>query len=130
MKNTITVLITVSLLVLLILVSGALAKNSLEKSSGKFENYIARIEAGIEKGEWENAQIILSELQKNWHETKRSWAMLTDHAEIDNIDETLARIPKYLETRQLPLLLADLSILKRYFRHIPQKESLSLENVL
>jgi len=129
-KNIIAVLTTVSLLTLMILVSGALAKNSLEKSSEKLENYVARIEAGIENGEWENAQIILSDLQKDWHETKTSWAMLTDHAEIDNIDEALARFPKYLETRQLPLLLAELSVLKRYFRHIPQKESLNLENIL
>ena len=130
MKNIITVLITVSLLTLLILVSGVLAKNSLKKSSEKLENYIALIEDDIENGEWENAQIILSELQKDWHETKASWAMLTDHMEIDNIDEALARFSKYLETRQLPLMLAELAVLKRYFRHIPQKESLSLENVL
>jgi hypothetical protein len=56
--------------------------------------------------------------------------MLIDHFEIDNIDNSMVRMSKYVEEKSSDDALAELAALRKFIQHIPVKNALSIKNVL
>lgn len=130
MKHTIKIVISLILLILAIIIASIYSQTYLSRTSMKLEQNISKIEQGIRSDSWENVGSILEQTSEQWLKNKKAWAALIDHAEIDNIDETLSRMKEFIYAREASSALAEASALKLYFRHIPSKEVLSLENVL
>jgi len=130
MKHTVKVVIALILLTSAIIFASLFAQSYLSKTSINYEEGVSEIEKGIRAGTWENVGSILDQTSDKWEKDKKLWAVLIDHAEIDNIDETLSRMREYIYARESSSALAEASALKLYFRHIPAKENLSIENIL
>lgn len=129
-SNTLKIISALILLVIMILGIGIYSNNVLTTSSKKMEDMVVRIEENAKAGNWEKAQEELSIIEKDWYKTKKSWAMLIDHLEIDNIDTALTRMTEYIKAGESSLALAEASLLKQFVRHVPVKDALRLENVL
>ncbi|MGE5458328.1 MAG: DUF4363 family protein, partial [Methanococcaceae archaeon] len=65
-----------------------------------------------------------------WNHMKDKWALLLDHQEIDNINISLSKMKEYIKGKNKNDSLAEVSTLKLLFIHIPEKEAISLKNIL
>jgi hypothetical protein len=101
----------------------------LSHSASKIDYQIRKVEANSRANNWTNANLELINLEKEWKKSSNTWAMLIDHVEIDNIDNSLTRMKEYIKAKNSVLSLGELANLKQYVNHIPQKESFSFNNV-
>lgn len=129
MKFSNRMIITVSLLAALIVGFSLYAQSYLHTESKKLEGHIEGIEYSIKTGNWQKAETELTEMKEKWSGTQNIWAILVDHIEIDNIDYTMSRFTEFIKTKQHAFALAEASSLMQYVKHIPQKESFSLQNI-
>jgi hypothetical protein len=126
---------TIKVITLLVVLTAAIfgfgfyTKHFIDLSAKRLEDMISSLEASTASQNWEEAQKELVIIQDDWEKTKKTWAMLLDHTEIDNIDEALSKLKMYIETRESSLALAEASTLKLFIIHIPEREALNLENV-
>jgi len=124
--------IVVTLLVILAMVIGAgvWMVQALDKTADDLVKRIDQIEAQVRQEKWDEAERTLAGVRSRWAEMKRWWAVFLDHQEIDNIDFTLVRIGEYLWAEDEELALGEAAALKEMVRHIPEKEAVTLENIL
>lgn len=130
MKNNAKTIITVTILTLVIIISGIITLMYLSSSAGKLQKNIDAASEAVSSKQWPEAGKYLDEFGHKWETTKFSWAILLDHFEIDNIDNSYTKSIKYIESEDYPSALAELEALKHYIEHIPIKERFSLENIL
>ena len=127
--HTAKILISITVILAMILSASIFTNRILSKDANSLEEKISAVEADTEKENWETAQTGLATILKEWPKVENKWALLLDHAEIDNIDEALTKVSKYIKAKDVPLALAELASLKKYINHIPEKESLDLKNI-
>jgi len=130
MKALTRIIVWVSAIIILIIASGIYTTHYLTVSSERLESHILQLEKGTESEDWKEAGESLAAIKEDWLSTKKVWAILVDHFEIDNIDTTLSKVSKYIEAMDKSPALAEVSTLRQYVKHIPQMQSFSLENVL
>ena len=114
----------------LIIGLGAWNNHALQTSTEKLTGQIERVMEEIDAQRWSEAQQQSIKLEKSWHDNARWWPVFLDHQEIDNIEFSLAKVEKYVATRNVPLAQGQLSELHLMLKHIPGKETVSIENIL
>lgn len=130
MKHTVKIVILLILLTAAIIFTSLYTQSYLGRTSLIYEKDVSQIEKDIRAGSWDTVGQTLDKASDRWEKDKKLWAILIDHAEIDNIDETFSRMREYIYARESSSALAEASALKLYYRHIPNKENLSIENIL
>lgn len=123
------VIISIVVLLAVIFAFSAYASNLLATTSQDLESHVAKIEEHIKAEDWEKIDTPLESVEKQWKKTSRTWAILIDHFEIDNIDAALSRMSMFIEAKDRGPALAEAGILRQYIRHIPEKESMRLINI-
>ena len=101
----------------------------IESSAKNLSTKLESVEQLVTAQKWDVAQENLSLTKQNWDGTKTWWSVLLDHQEIDNIDISISRLDKYVETKGLSLSLGEVSTLKMLVEHISDKERLSMKNL-
>ncbi|WP_010248121.1 DUF4363 family protein [Acetivibrio cellulolyticus] len=129
MHSTKIVLI-ITVILAIIFGASVFTNRTLSSHAQSIEKKISTVEANTRDGKWEAAETELAAIEEEWPRVEKIWAVLLDHAEIDNIDEALSKVSEYVKSKSAPLALAELASLKKYINHIPVKESFNLKNVL
>ncbi|MCR4434875.1 MAG: DUF4363 family protein [Clostridiales bacterium] len=119
----------VTVLLVLIIGSGIYMNKSLEQTSKRLESNIMQIEDAAKSNDWEKARQHLGSIKTSWGKSQKSWTMLIDHTEIDNIDDTLTRLEGFIDSENTPLTLGEAASLRQYVKHIPEKEAFNLRNI-
>ena len=114
----------------MIVFSGIIMVTGLDRTSKEMESQISAIESAAKAGNWADAKEELNIFESRWSKTRKTWSALLDHFEMDNIDTTISRLSKYIESGDIPLSLGEASLLRQYVKHIPEKESFRLSNIL
>ena len=114
----------------IIIIFGIFTENYLKKSAVEITNIIDSLEKSVIEIEIDKAKDFLDSLNKKWEKTKDIWAMLIDHEEMDNVEETIQYIEIFIdETDRQADLLAEINKLRFYIEHIPEKESFLIKNI-
>ncbi|HHW31904.1 MAG TPA: DUF4363 family protein [Clostridiaceae bacterium] len=129
MKHSIMIIIYIISLFALIIISGIITSLYLDRSAKELYLYLEKVEEYANTNKWELAKEELSVMEEKWNKVKKVWATLTDHGEIDSITISLARARIYIEEKDLPLALAEISVLKDLITHVPDKELPTLDNI-
>lgn len=120
-----------SLLILAAVIAGSIYSTSTIKiSAKKMEHSIEKTSDLASAGDWAGASGQLALTEKEWNKIEKTWAILVDHFEIDNIESSIIRSKKYIETKDKPLSLAELDNLKFFVEHIYEGELINLKNIL
>ena len=121
-----------AIVVLIIVIAGSsiYVQSHMSNDAAVLEEAISKIERSVSSGDWQGAKTGLSELDTHWNKTKVIWAMLIDHAEIDNIESTLARMEAAVAQKDVKISLPEAAVLKQYIRHIPARETPGIRNIL
>lgn len=120
----------ISFIVLLLIIAlGIISIRYMNTSSKSIAVKIERVSALINENKWESAKSQMKDLEKEWNSTEKTWALLTDHFEIDNIELSMLKSKEYIDTKNISLSLAELENLKFMVEHIYEKEKFSLKNI-
>lgn len=109
---------------------GFWTNHSLGSSASELLQSVEQITQGVEKNQWDVAYNQTVELEKTWDKKAKWWPTVLDHSEIDNIEFALARVKEYVATQNTALARGELSELKLMIKHIPEKEAISIKNIL
>ena len=124
------------LLLALLLVFGSIifigfwTNHRLEASTDRLLEEIKSITEDVRQDNWQGAMEKTTGLEKAWKENEKWWTMILDHQEIDNIEFAMAKFKEYLASRDTALSRGELSVLQAMIKHIPEKENVSLKNIL
>lgn len=127
--HTAKILISITVIVALILGTAYFSNRILISDAHSLEDKIVSVEANMKKEDWEKAQSGFTSILNEWPKVENKWALLIDHAEIDNIEDALTKVAEYIKAKDSSLALAELATLKNYITHIPEKESLNIKNI-
>lgn len=109
---------------------GVWSNHALTTSAEQFSKKIDKIVLIAEQDKWDNAYQKTKELRKNWDKEATWWPIILDHQEIDNIEFALVRTEEYIKSNNVELSLGQLAELKLMIKHIPEKEAVTLKNIL
>ena len=120
---------SVTLLIIIIFAFSNYSNHILTTTSQNIESRVGKIEENIKSGNWDLINDQLEDLEKDWNKIGKSWAILIDHFEIDNIDNSFTRMSKYIEAREFAPALAEAGALKQFIKHIPEKDEMKIKNI-
>ncbi len=122
----------VSLLVILASIVGLSfwTNDSLQSSTEHLSEQIDMVQADIQDEQWETAARQTADIEKYWTKSARWWPVFLDHQEMDNIEFSLSKVKAYVNSRDTALALGQLEELKLMLKHIPEKEALTIKNIL
>ncbi|HOM03695.1 MAG TPA: DUF4363 family protein [Acetivibrio sp.] len=106
------------------------ASSVFSRDAQILENRIIEIEESVDKKDWASAEKNLMAVREEWDKTEKMWAVLIEHAEIDNIDTSLTRVSEYIKSRDVSMTMAEIAVLRNSIRNIPENQSFSLKNIL
>lgn len=112
-----------------IITSGLMAQNFYSRSSKKLSEKISVLTHQVTAEDWDKAGSEIEDIEKMWSKTEKKWSVLIDHFEIDNIEMSLKRTKKYIESKDKTLSLAELEGLEFMISHIYKKEEFNLSNI-
>jgi len=121
---------TIVIIVVLLLGGSLTTYRYLQTTTLSLGTQLEAVEQSIATRKWVVAQEKLNTTQQRWDKNKTWWTILLDHQEIDNIDISMKRLEKYIETQDFSMSLGEVSVLKLQIDHISDTEKLNLRNIL
>ncbi|MCW2279392.1 DUF4363 family protein [Heliophilum fasciatum] len=109
---------------------GIWVDHRLDSDTEALLQHVEQIHQEVEQDQWQSASTDTSDLQEKWSTQAKWWNMVMLHQEIDNIEFALARVQEYVASQNRALSLGQLSELRLMLKHIPEKEAISLKNIL
>ena len=119
----------VLIVVLLFLLGWYLVYESIDKHTTNFSKQLDNISDIIREENWDIVSIEYGRVKNNWNKIRKLLTILLDHHEIDNIDLSMAKASQYIETKNIPLSLGEIAVLKQLFSVVKESESLTLTNI-
>jgi len=130
MSNFLKVILIILILLIAIISSGFFTNHILNRDSKLMEEHITQMENYVKSSDWLSAEEEVEYIREYWSQVQDTWAMLQSHFEMDNIDSTLTKVSEFTKARELSLTLAEAALLKQYIKHIPEKVTFNLANIL
>lgn len=117
-------------LVVLMLGLGVFTLQLLSGTTKDITSNFDHIYDSINNQDWKAAEEQIAGAEELWSKHKNWWAVVIDHQEIDNIDESFSKIGEYIKSHDKALSSGELVVLKQFLEHIPEKEKINLKNIL
>lgn len=109
---------------------GTTVQNSLEASASDLAAQARALEEALAAENWTAADRAAARLNTLWQDTQKGWDLFIHHREMDNIEESLARVTELVQARQADLARTELAAMKLLIAHLPDKEKFSFANIL
>jgi hypothetical protein len=109
---------------------GLYMERIITRQSGDLQQALNRLEAAVLTSDFAALEEQVKSLNQLWTATRKVWVLLIDHRELDEFELSLARAKSYLENQVYIFALAEIVQMKQIINQIPDKQKLSLENVL
>jgi hypothetical protein len=118
------------LLLLICLVSfGIWSARKLDSEAGVLLDIAGQIHRSLEERNYEQAQSSCDLLIAKWQRYYPHWTMLINHQEMDHIFESVNKLRQFLRFRDDVDSWAELDTLIHFINHVPEKESLTVQNL-
>lgn len=124
---------TVGVLILLALAFIAMAlwvERDLMHTGRLLEADVEAVIEAVKEEDWPRIRRRVDDLYRRWQTIEPRWNLLTEHPEIDDINDILSRLRAYATAEEAAALLAEALAAQRLFVHIPHKEVFRLSNIL
>ena len=123
--------IIATLLVLATLIGfGTYSFNYLDRTADELLSIADSIEKSVAEKNWDEARADFPRFESVWKKSSRKWAILIDHIELDQINTSMSKVEKYVDTKDIPGFMTEMAELKLLLKHVPEKEALNIKNIL
>lgn len=116
--------------IIIVVLAGLWEINYLEKTSRYALSDIEYSRNMIDNSNFEMAKSKLNDLSITWNNLKKVWSMFIEHHETEQIDEYIVKYMTYIELENKEEAIAASKELERVFRHIIEKQKISIDNVI
>lgn len=115
------------LIIIVVIVTGSiLIQKYLYNSSGELEILLQKISIQMKDEEYDETY---NELKEKWSKTRKKWATITDHNELDDIEKILINMNGFMKSGEENKAIIELEKAKFLISHIPERHNLKLENI-
>lgn len=121
--------LVLALLLIAFLVLGVFAERRMKETARGLGTVLREVEEAIARGDKEKALSTLRRFESRWAKAEKTWALVTDHHEMDQVHLAIDRADEYLSAGSLPEAAAEIASLSFLIEHIPRKETLGLRSV-
>jgi len=104
--------------------------HGLRNASGQLLQNVDRTAAAVDQNQWDAAYAQTRQLETAWDQKTGWWPVVLDHAELDGIRFDLARLEEYVANHNGAMASAQLAELRQRLEHIPDKEAVTVRNIL
>ncbi|HZJ58493.1 MAG TPA: DUF4363 family protein [Clostridia bacterium] len=101
----------------------------LTRTSKELASHAEKIRTTVTDENWEHANDEVMQIRRTWGNHKKTWLLLVDHEDIDDIDKTIYRIDELVKQKEKEQALADIAELRFFVQDLADKEVLSLANI-
>lgn len=123
-------LIMLLIILAIIITSSFVSQHMLNTSSRRLAKRLQHIHSSLMNQDFSSAKRHLAAAEPLWEKTRVRWSLITDHHEIDMIEDSWVRFKSNLKLEERNKALEELSAILRLVNHIPTKEKFNLENIL
>lgn len=114
---------------LIFLVLSLMVQSYLDQSADLLSRKLTGVEPDLKSLNWDQTDNKLKSFTKDWEKTKLYWAVITNHKEMDLIEEALLKTTQAVSSESYTDALINLSVLRNFIKHIPEKERFSIVNI-
>ncbi|HOP74275.1 MAG TPA: DUF4363 family protein [Bacillota bacterium] len=114
----------------LFILFGYSTQTYLNTSSQRLNHQLLSVQSALSENHWEEAARLMKTFEQDWSGTRKLWALLTHHEEIDNVDQSLTKTREAIKGRSLSDAQIEIETLRHFIKHIAERERLSLVNIL
>lgn len=123
--------VLVALLILTVIIVGSIIyTNNLDEVSQNLVSKNDKLYTLISEEKFEEASVLLSELDEEINKKRLLLASVIDHTEIDKITLNIAQAKAYVNEKKREDSLSFVSGLDSMFSHIPKNYHVKIENIL
>jgi len=116
-------------IVAIVIAGGILSQQYLERSADGLTAQLERVQQSVEQKDWMMSERDFALLEERWSGVHGNWALFKDHLELDNLDLSLIRLQKFIETRDEVNARVEAGTALDLIRGIPEREQLTWRNV-
>ncbi|HUW63626.1 MAG TPA: DUF4363 family protein [Spirochaetia bacterium] len=109
---------------------GFWADYSLNASIGRLLQNVDLTAQALKSNQWDAAYGQSLQLETTWGQTTGWWPVVLDHGEIDIVRFDVGRLKEYIAGRNSALALGQVEELRLKLEHIPEKDAITLRNIL
>src|SRR5690554_2551294 len=84
----------------------------LTRTSEELVSQAEKVRDKVKKEAWEDASSEVMQIRHLWGKHKKTWLLLIDHEDIDNIDKTIYRIDEMVSQKEKEQSLTDIAELR------------------
>lgn len=117
------------LFVLIFAILSVYAQNYFDRSTDHLNHHLIRVHKELLQKNWQQAEKELHGAESKWIETKKTWALLSNHTKLEAIEQVLKRLRQSIISRSYPDALMEYSLLQTMIRNIAERERLTLINI-
>jgi hypothetical protein len=129
LKSGLHVPVLLLILLTFLITFGTWSARKLDSEAGALLNITDRIRQSLDEQNYEQAQLHCGSLVSEWERYYPGWTMLINHQEMDHIFESMNKLAQFLRFRDGVDSWSELDTLTHFINHIPEKESLTIQNV-
>ncbi|HOJ77897.1 MAG TPA: DUF4363 family protein [Bacillota bacterium] len=108
---------------------GISTEKYFDHSSQRLLPYLKNVELDINRENWSQAKSQLNQFKQQWQQEKKVWYILTNHREIDFIEESLSKLTKAVNYQGKIEAQIELGIISHFLNHVPERERLNSTNI-
>lgn len=117
-------------LVLLIIICGGIFEIRYLKKTAVYELYeVEYTKNHINNDKLDTALESAKSLKSSWENIRKTWRLVINHSEIDELDKNILELVSYLGSGDKTEAMMRVETLERDFRHVVENEKVSIENI-
>ena len=109
---------------------GVFAERRMAAAAREMDALLRQVQSELHRGRNEPALSLLRRVERLWGKAETTWAMITDHHEMDQVHLAIDRADKLITFDSIPEAQAEIASLRFLIGHIPKKESFGLKSVI
>jgi hypothetical protein len=121
--------VIVIIVVALIGIGGYYMQWYLDRTASELVVQLEGVMETVKQEDWEGSNAAFAGFEENWDATRKNWALVIDHMEIDNIEDRLTRGQFFIEAEDAVNAGVEFGAAIMFLEHIPERERLTLYNV-
>ncbi|MBC8062025.1 MAG: DUF4363 family protein [Clostridiaceae bacterium] len=103
--------------------------NYLDKVCNKLDAINIAMDTNIKDASWDKAEEFSLMFFNLWEDSSHKLSLFIDHKEMDNINDELWKLTKYINCKNKDEALASNNVIKFFIEHITKIEKINLENI-
>jgi hypothetical protein len=101
----------------------------LTKTSKELASQAEKIRDKVKKDAWDDANSEVMQIRRLWGKHKKTWLLLIDHDDIDDIDRIIYKLDEMISQKEKEQSLTEIAELRFLVHDLADKEVLSLANI-